>query len=242
MSLKFNGQTPSKIKLNGNEINKIKYNGNVIYTSTPPIVYPTKGDLINIDIKGNGTPIQFRVLKNVNDTTFEIVSSSQMVQSPFGSTNTYENSLIDVKINTTLYDTFSTTAKNAIVDKNISQYSYTSNQNVYNATTHASWAQYNTKTLVGTMTRHCYLLDVEDVETYYSNVFSTSDLYDTFFGHTSCALRSKVTSSSSPTLYIWWFNSAYKYIHYNGVSSTSNLYGLVAMQIDLSKIPFSYVT
>lgn len=242
MSLKFNGQVPSKIKLNGNEINKIKYNGNVIYTSAPPIIYPVKGDLINIDIKGNGSPIQFRVLKNVNNTIFEIMSTTQMVQSPFGSDNNYENSMIDDKINTTLYNTFSTTAKNAIVDKTISQYAYTYNQAVYNATTHASYAIYSSKTLVGTMNRHCYLLDVEDVETYYSNVFSTSDLYNNFFGHVPCVFRSKVKSSSHPSDYVWWYMSSEKCINYNGVSTTSNLYGHVAFQIDLSKIDFNIIT
>lgn len=79
---------------------------------------------------GNATPAagtnnQYRVL-NISGTVAEVVamfdiSTSQKFSS---SSQTYSGSLLDTALNTTWYNTLSTTAKAAIVDKTFKQDSW----------------------------------------------------------------------------------------------------------------------
>lgn len=262
MSLKFNGQTPSKIKLNGNEINKIKYNGNEIYTSVPPIVYPTKGDLIQIDIKGNGTPQQFRVIKKLNDTTFELISMENATTSAFSSSSTnatYQNSTLDNYLNSTWYNTLSITAKNAIVNKTFKQetwYRSTSGSPIYNGKNIENQGyqiSLNNASYGNAIERHCYALSVQDIIDYLEvtpqmttgdTTLNANNLLQMFWNSTAQQsgnvwLSSFQESSTAPMIFV--INHYYGYIYYTGPTS-SNVGVRPAFQIDLSKIEFTIET
>ena len=236
--------------------------GNVTITATcPEKPKAAKGDIIQMSL-GNATPAagtnnQYRVL-NISGTVAEVVamfdiSTSQKFNS---SSQTYSGSLLDTALNTTWYNTLSTTAKAAIVDKTITQYTYSYNSSTYSSSSHASYADYSTKVVKGSgLTRHIYALDVEDIEMYFGGTggsassntkgtFSTSDIWKLFWN----------TTSQPSTITYPWLRSAYAdYSHdcwrvygYSGCigsSSYSSSYASrPAFKIDLSKIPFEIVS
>ena len=104
---------------------------------------PVKGDLINLDMTGSGTTSQYRVLK-VNGTIVEVLGmtdlttmdyhipiSSQTGSFDGGTTGLlYNSSDLDTYLNTTWYNTLSSTAKSALVVKNIIQKMYNFTKNV----------------------------------------------------------------------------------------------------------------
>lgn len=212
-----------------------------------------KGDLITMDL-GNGSK-QYRVLK-MNGSVAEVLAMYEYNTSTKFNTNysnIYMDGELDVALNNTFYNTLSATAKSAIVEKNIIQYAYSGTSSVYNATTHASYANYSTKELVTTVgNRKVYALDVEDIEQYFggtggsvddktTGVFSTVDIW-TFFWN----------QSSKISVYPWLRSAdandskrAYSVLGTNGylASDGISLDGAVrpAFQIDLSKIPFTKV-
>ncbi len=170
-------------------------------TFPEPLVMPVKGDLITMNL--DGTDRLYRVLKVVDETTVEVLGMWNLsTQTKFDSngTNTYAGKTLDTYLNTTWYNTLSTKAKSAIVPKNITQYQYGYNPSAYNATTHASYADYSTKAskeVVGD--RYIYALDVEDIEDYFNNTFSTADIWTLFW---------KTTYRPSDYEYLW-LRSAY---------------------------------
>ena len=140
-------------------------------TFPEPLVMPVKGDLIMMNL--DGTDRLYRVLKIVNGTTVEVLGMWDGLSSSFISdlngSDIYAGSPLDSYLNTTWYNTLSSNAKAAIVPKNISQYQYKFNSSVYNQTTHASYADYNSKSLKSAILyeRNIYTLDIEDIEEYF---------------------------------------------------------------------------
>ena len=204
--------------------------------------YALKGDLISIDLDGNGNK-QYRVLK-VNGSNAEVVSQTPLQNMlVWGDNNTYANSSLDTGLNTTYYNTLTETAKAAIVPKNIIQYEYTSDSSKYNATTHNSYVDYSTKSqkeIVGN--RYIYALDVEDIETYFNGVFSTTDIWIMFWNLNvqpstySFWLRS---CASGDNLSVWFVSGVNGLIDNMSCEFNSRVHP--AFTIDLSKISFTRV-
>lgn len=217
-------------------------------TFGPPM--PVKGDLITMNL--DGTDRLYRVLKVVNGTTVEVLTMWNVsTSSEFGSNNTYSGSTLDRYLNTTWYNTLSSDAKAAIVPKNINQYQYSYSSNVYNQTTHSSYANYFTKILKANVgSRYVYALDVEDIEMYFGGTggsasdktrgtFSKTDLLQMFWNQIDLIGQySWLRSANSDDLNYAWLVSGF-----NGSLSNSrsdlNYAVRGAFQIDLSKIDFT---
>lgn len=210
-----------------------------------------KGDLINMDIDGNGNK-QYRVLKADNTTAECLAMYECNTSTIFGSSQTYSGSALDTLLNTTFYNTLTTTAKSAIVKKSIIQYSYDARGLNYNVNTHCSSADYNTKIQNEVVSnRYVYALDVEDIEEYFggtagstsnntSGVFGASDLRKLFFNTTELVnvnilLRSRATSGNN----ILFYSNGGASIKYGSCSDTYK--ARPAFTIDLSKISFTRV-
>ena len=102
----------------------------MIYNLPSPkkIIMPVKGDLINLDLDGNGAK-QYRVL-SMNGNVCKVMAMYDTLTNAWDenySTTTmgtlsvakYEGSTIDTYLNTTLYNTLTSTAKAAIVPENV---------------------------------------------------------------------------------------------------------------------------
>ncbi len=226
-------------------------------TFPEPLVMPVKGDLITMNL--DGTDRQYRVLKIVNGTTVEVLGMWDGLSSSFISdlngSDIYAGSPLDSCLNTTWYNTLSSNAKAAIVPKNISQYRYWFNSSVYNQITHASYADYSSKSLKSAILyeRNIYALDIEDIEEYFGGTagsvslntpgkFSGDDLVTLFWNTTAPGfiymwLRS-AAQDSSPS--VWQVAGFYKQIaQVIGSSSKPSYIARPAFQIDLSKVDFT---
>ena len=223
----------------------------VVVEKYEPVVMPVKGDLITMTL-GNaapeaGTNNQYRVLK-IDGNVAEVVAMFDQVTSQTfdssGSSNTYAGSDLDTYLNSTWYNSLNATAQAAIVAKSVQQYQYSYSSSVYNATTHASYADYSTKTAKGSMvSRNVYALDVEDIETYFGGTFSTANIWTMFWNTTSRPstitypwLRSANASYSDRAFYVFG--------NYGDVSNhyVDRVYAArPAFTIDLSKIEWSKV-
>ena len=259
-SVTVSGATPSYNSSTG-VITLSNATGNVTITATcPEKPKAAKGDIIQMSL-GNATPAagtnnQYRVL-NISGTVAEVVAMFDISTSQtYGSSQTYSGSSLDTALNTTWYNTLSTTAKAAIVDKTITQYTYSYNSSTYSSSSHASYADYSTKAVKGSgLTRHIYALDVEDIEMYFGGTggsassntkgtFSTSDIWKLFWNTTSQPsnytypwLRSARAGSSYGCWRVSGSNGSVNLDFYdNGYASRP------AFKIDLSKIPFEIVS
>ncbi len=218
-----------------------------------PLDMPVKGDLITMNL--DGTDRQYRVLKIIGDTTIEVLGMWDVrtsIKFNLTANNAYRESYLDTYLNTTYYKTLSANAKAAIVAKSINQYQYAYDGSAYKHSTHASYADYSTKSQKESIgDRYVYVLDVEDVEMYFGGTggsadnkvpgnFSGTDLIQMFWGNESIAsgyiplLRS---GSIGDIRYIWRVDPNVSYISRGG----SNVGGAArpAFQIDLSKIDFT---
>ena len=225
-------------------------------TFPEPLVMPVKGDLITMNL--DGTDRLYRVLKIVDGTTVEVLVMWDRLSSYFVSdlngSDRYAGSPLDSCLNTTWYNTLSSNAKAAIVPKNISQYQYGVNNSVYNQITHASYADYSSKSLKSAILyeRNIYALDIEDIEEYFGGTagsvslntpgkFSGDDLVTLFWNTTAPGfiymwLRS-AAQNSSPS--VWQVVGFYKQTaQVLGSSSKPSYVARPAFQIDLSKIDF----
>lgn len=214
---------------------------------------PTKGVLITMNLDGSDR--QYRVLRRDGNVAEVLTMWDLSTSTAFdtGNTNTYSGKTLDTYLNATWYNTLSTTAKAAIVPKNINQYQYRYSSSTYNVTTHAAYIDYSTKELKANVgNRYVYALDIEDVEMYFggtggstsdktAGTFSKTDLLQMFLNRTT------TTPSSS---YVWLrsadadsSNYAYE-VNGNGGNVNTAIGALkaevrAAFQIDLSKIPFT---
>ena len=91
---------------------------------TPAPVMPTKGDIIGIDMNGDGTDEEYLVLKTVSDSVVEVLARASIGNSKFANNNSdqvYAGRVLDNYLNTTYYATLSNAAKAAIIDKEFAQ-------------------------------------------------------------------------------------------------------------------------
>lgn len=141
--------------------------GSVLNYTLPPA--PTKGDLINIDLDGNGDKT-YRVL-TMNDNVAKLLGMSNISTSQAWSAldtlftttiggqlvSKYQGSDLDTYLNTTWYNTLSVDAKAAIVPQTVMQDSWTASAN------------FTPVKCVGTETvgeRNAYALSIQDIVDY----------------------------------------------------------------------------
>ena len=102
----------------------------MIYNLASPkkIIMPVKGDLINLDLDGQGAK-QYRVL-SMNGNVAKVMAMYDTLTSVYNSTSTtttmgsltvqkYEGSTLDTYLNTTWYKTLTSATKAAIVPENV---------------------------------------------------------------------------------------------------------------------------
>ena len=225
----------------------LKLNNKIVTLGGSVIKVPLakKDDLINMDLDGNGNKT-YRILKMDNNIA-EVMAmyDTSTVVPPF-----------DSKLSN-IYATFSNAAKAAIISKTMYQYQYNYNSSVYNAETHASYIDYNTKVQVKSIGKQfIYGIDLENIESYFNSVFSSEDLWLLFWNTTSRPTGSKdiwlpsaTNYSDNPeeAMYIWidylgWITHSVVRSRVNGQPKYNYRPIRPAFQIDLSKIPFTKTT
>ena len=246
----------SILKLN----NKIITLGGSVLTNS----LAKKGDLINMDLDGNGNKT-YRVLAISGNVAkllgMSDISTSQKYNAT-SKTGTFANgttgqlyagSDLDTYLNTTWYNTLTSTVKAAIVPESRTQYMYRyyDKPNTPNTPTYAYQYQYNwsdsdyenanltDSILIGN--RNIFALDLKDIFDYFGKVCITSnELMELWTNQASKAsgkywwLSSAYTASSGNA---WCVNGTYGILG-NGSAGTTRAVR-PAFNIDLSKIPFT---
>lgn len=216
---------------------------------------PNKGDIITLDSK------QYRVLKTEGTVAemlcmYDANSSIKFDSASSGYNNTYAGKSLDTYCNNTFYSGLSAAMKNAIVDKTFTQDSWIWYSSVPTDSHYTGKYGSNTYYLTldnavfgASITRHCYVLSVQDVLDYLdtSTSMGTSDttltntnIWKMFWNRTTYPdstylwLRSAMVPGS---------NSAFRVDDYNGYLDTKIVdYAYAvrpAFQIDLSKIAWT---
>ena len=239
--------------------------GGSVVNYTPPLA--TKGDLINIDLDGNGNKT-YRVLTISGNVAkllgMSDISTSQKYNAT-SKTGTFTNgttgqlyagSDLDTYLNTTWYNTLSSAAKAAIVPESRTQYMYQyyDEPNTPNTPTYTYQYQYNWSNsdyenanltdsiLIGN--RNIFALDLKDIFDYFGKVCITSNELMELWTNQTSAVSSK----------LWWLSSAYAEYPVNtwrvrGAYGYLNSYNVdyasavrPALNLDLSKISFTKTT
>ena len=228
------------------------YNG-LIRPDDPAM--PNKGDIITLDSK------QYRVLK-LNGTVAEVLCMYNATNGiAFDSAlsdynNTYAGKNIDTYCNSTFYSGLSAAMKSAIVDKTFTQDSWKTDSSVPTPSHYTG--KYGSSTYYLTLgnaafgtsiTRHCYVLSVQDVLDYLGTTTSMG-ISDTTLTDTNL-WQMFWNQSTSPGSTYTWLRSAYAsnsdivfyFYGSDGYLDTGSVYSpravRPAFQIDLSKITWS---
>ena len=192
----------------------------MIYNLASPkkIIMPVKGDLINLDLDGQGVK-QYRVLSMNGDVakvmamydTLTSVYNSTSTTATFGSTTAqkYANSTLDTYLNTTWYNTLKDNVKAAIVPENVVQYCYqyydvpnTPNTPTYTYQYQYNWSNsdYENADNVGNVTvgdRNVFALDLKDIFDYFDKVCITSNELMTLFWNSTAKVSEYLWLRSS---------------------------------------------
>ena len=244
--------------------NKVLMSGNQMALYIPPPPMPVKGDIVNLDLDGQGDK-QYRVIKcngNVAQVmamydTLTSVYNSTSITTTFGSTTAqkYEGSTLDTYLNTTWYNTLSTEAKNAIVPENVVQYCYkyydapnTPNTPTYTYQYQYNWSNsdYDNADNVGNVVvgnRNVFALDLKDIFDYFGKVCITSnELMTLFFNQTTQVstylwLRSSRAAASNSA---WSVYGNYGGLDGNLVNNSSIV--RPALNLNMSKIQYTLVS
>lgn len=222
-------------------------------------ISPTKGQIINIDMNGDGITEQYRVIKVLENNVVEVLGMTSIAEKAFSvsDVNTYAKSMLDATLNSNWYNTLSTDATAAIVDKTFSQDAWCGGvigspiyqgKNKFDNTYQVSLenASYRAE-----ITRHVYALSVQDILDYLevtpemtseTTTLTSTNIFNMF-------LNSDVGSNEI----IWlrsgenrsrYYNFAWRVFCDGGALGEGNVvYELSirpAFQIDLSKIQWSY--
>lgn len=204
-----------KLRAKGASYGSSSFSNSVTVTKSS-IVMPVKGDLITIETK------QYRVLKT-NGSVAEVLamydaSTSQKFDTNSSYNNTYAGKNIDTYCNNTFYSGLSSAIRGAIVDKTFTQdewsWSISAPTSLHYTGKFGSSTYYLALTNAAfetSITRHCYVLSVQDVLDYLdvttSMVISDTTLTDinlwkmvwnqtTSPGSTYLLLRSAYSGSS----------------------------------------------
>ena len=222
----------------------------------PTPTMPSKGDVIAVDMNGDGTAENYLVLK-VNGSVAEVLARANLgEESVFGAYNTYANSTLDTLLNNSYYSTLSNIAKSAIIDKTFKQDSWyygTSGNPSYNGLYGASNKAYQVSLGSGAfgneITRHIYAISVQDVIDYLGvttemtsadttlNMLSIQAMVDDA-DNNDFWLSSANAGGADKAMSIACFNG---FIYFRGVATT-NTKVRPAFQLDLTKIEWSPVT
>lgn len=192
--------------------NKVLMSGNqmALYIPPPPPM-PVKGDIVNLDLDGQGAK-QYRVL-SMNGDVAKVVAMYDTLTSKYNNTSTtttfgsttaqkYADSTLDTYLNTTWYNMLTSATKAAIVPENVIQhcYQYYDEPNTPNTPTYTyqyqfNWSDsdYENANDVGNVTvgdRNVFALDLKDIFDYFGKVCITSnELMTLFFNQTTAVSK-----------------------------------------------------
>lgn len=223
----------------------------------------TKGDLIALDLDGNGSK-QYKVLKckgNVAqvmamwDDLSSIYNSTSMTTDFNGTTaQKYESSTLDTYLNTTWYNTLSSEAKNAIIPENVVQYCYkyynvpnTPNSPLYTYQYQYNWGlNYWNADSVGNVVvgnRNVFALDLKDIFDYIGKVCITSNELMTMFWNTTISIFKRYlclwSSLANGSDGAWCVYGEYGYLDSAHMSGSHIV--RPALNLDLSKIQYTVI-
>lgn len=194
-------------------------NGKLLQYTPAPLV--AKGDLIKLDLDGNGDK-QYRIL-GINGNVAKLLGMSDISTSQeynaTSKTGTFTNgttgqlyvgSDLDTYLNTTWYNTLTSTVKAAIVPESRTQYKYQyyDKPNIPNTPTYTYQYQYNwsdsdyenvnliDSILIGN--RNIFALDLKDIFDYFGKVCITSNELMELWTNQTSAVSDKY----------WWLSSA----------------------------------
>ncbi len=222
--------------------------------------YALKGDLIYMDLDGNGDK-NYLVLQQKNNLA-KVITNYYLAQTPAaeegaelgtfpdGSTGwLYAGSPLDIYLNTTWYNTLNDIAKSAILEEKVEQgiYTYSSSSGTAIATYEfEGWEGGNytsikllSRTMVGN--RKVYAMSINDVIEYTGkNKVNKADITKLAFGnlYQDIILRSspKNTQNDSWSLAISPYNTAPLLANKSASATTP---ARAVFTIDLSKVPFT---
>lgn len=253
----------SILKLN----NKIITLGGSVVNYTPPLPAPTKGDLINMDLDGNGNKT-YRVLA-MNGNVAKLLGMSDISTSQkynaTSKTGTFTNgttgqlyagSDLDTYLNTTWYNTLTSTIKAAIVPESRTQYMYryydepnTPNTPTYTYQYQYGWSDsdYENANLTDSIligNRNIFALDLKDIFDYFGKVCITSNELMELWTNQTSAVSGKYwwlssANAVSPGI-VWYVDGDGGYLESIGVVDAIAV--RPAFNLDLSKIPFTKTT
>lgn len=217
--------------------------------ATPTPVMPSKGDIIAVDMDGDGTAENYLVLKTVSDGVVEVLDRVKNgVTRNFGESTTYENSGLDLYAEAVYSTDTSSEAKNAIVTKTFrqAQWNLTNSGNpIYTAINGSAYqislvdAQYG-----NSITRHMYAPSLQDYIDYLEatpemtsdNTTLTKSNMNNFFNSTTNYVLS---ADCFNTTSVATFRNETGKITGTGYGTSRAVY--LAFQIDLDKITWSPV-
>ena len=239
-------------------------NGKLLQYTPAPLV--AKGDLIKLDLDGNGDK-QYRVL-GINGNVAKLLGMSDISTSQkynaTSKTDTFTNgttgqsyvgSDLDTYLNTTWYNTLTSTVKAAIVPESRTQYMYQyyDKPNTPNTPTYTYQYQYNwsdsdyenvnltDSILIGN--RNIFALDLKDIFDYFGKVCITSnELMELWTNQTSAVSNKYWWLSSADAAYpgsAWGVRGVYGILGICGVGNARAV--RPALNLDLSKINFTKV-
>lgn len=243
--------------------NKVLMSGNQMALYIPPPPMPMKGNIVNLDLDGQGAK-QYRVL-SMNGNVAKVMTMYDTLTSVYNSTSTtttfgsttaqkYEGSTLDTYLNTTWYNTLKDNVKAAIVPENVVQYCYkyydapnTPNTPTYTYQYQCNWSDsdYDNANNVGNVTvgnRNVFALDLKDIFDYFGKVcIASNELMTLFFNQTTAVSKFLwLRSSDAGSSYGAWS----VYGDFGRLSSTGVNASIVvrpALNLNLSQIEFTIV-
>ena len=243
--------------------NKVLMSGNQMALYIPPIV--PKGSLVNLDLDGNGNK-QYRVIK-CNGNVAQVIAMYDTLESMYNSTSTtttfgsttaqkYADSTLDTYLNTTWYNTLTSTTKAAIVPENVVQYCYQyyDEPNTPNTPTYTYQYQYNWSSSdyenandVGNVTvgnRNVFALDLKDIYDYFDKVCITSDELMTLFWNSTAKVSKYLwlRSSSAGTSRDAWSVYGADGLLTRGNLVNSSYVVRPALNLNLNQVEFTIVS
>ena len=244
--------------------NKVLMSGNqmALYIPPPPPM-PVKGDIVNLDLDGNGNK-QYRVIK-CNGNVAQVMAMYDTLTSAYNSTSTtttfgsttaqkYADSTLDTYLNTTWYNTLTSTTKAAIVPENVVQYCYQyyDEPNTPNTPTYTYQYQYNWSSSdyenandVGNVTvgnRNVFALDLKDIYDYFDKVCITSDELMTLFWNSTAKVSKYLwlrSSRAGDSGYAWGVDGNSGRLNRNRVGGSNVV--RPALNLNLNQIEFTIV-
>ena len=229
-----------------------------------PVIMPVKGDLINLDLDGQGVK-QYRVL-SMNGKVAKVMAMYDTLTNVYNSTSTtttfgsataqkYANSKLDTYLNTTWYNTLKDNVKAAIVPENVVQYCYqyynkpnTPNTPTYTYQYQYNWSDsdYENANDVGNVTvgnRNVFALDLKDIFDYFDKVCITSNELMTLFWNSTAKVSKYLwlrSSDADRSYYAWRVRGDGGLLVRNDVDYSDVV--RPALNLNLNKIEFSIVS